>query len=149
MSLIKNKDISQEEGLTGSGFVEDIDDDMILRQFKENERYLDIIQNYIAVLQMKSNLVRTRTELKNINTKRYQDDLTAETLKDMFNKCDKYYKDIERFFDKSSVTYDTELSEHMYHVCLRFMSSSYITKGHSSNRLVNPRYFLQGRDVVG
>jgi len=71
MSLIKNKDIVQDEHISGSGFLDDIDDDTILRQFKENERYLDIIQNYIAVLQMKSNLVRTRNELKNVNTKRY------------------------------------------------------------------------------
>ena len=98
---------------------------------------------------MKSNLARTRNELKNVNTKRYQEDLTAETLKDMFNKCDKYYKDIEHFFEKGNVVYDTELAEHMYHICLRFMASSYITKGHSSNRIVNPRYFLQGRNVVG
>ena len=67
----------------------------------------------------------------------------------MYNKCDKYYKDIELFFAKKDVVFDTELTEHMYHVCLRFMSSSYITKGLSTSRIVNPRYFLHARDFVG
>ena len=31
MSLIKNKDIHNEESIHGSGFLDDIDDDMIMR----------------------------------------------------------------------------------------------------------------------
>lgn len=75
---------------------------------------------------MKANMWRIKKELKTIDEKNYYENLTVETLKDMFEKCKKHYAGIETFYsdvsDKSDakVTFKPLLAEYMYHIALRF-----------------------------
>ena len=75
---------------------------------------------------MQKNLHRVKREINQINEKKYYEDLTVETLKDMLTKCEKYYDNIETFYknigtdDSSETKYNPFLAEYLYHITLRF-----------------------------
>lgn len=75
---------------------------------------------------MQKNLGRVKKEMKTIDEKRYYEDLTVESLKDMQKKCETYYKEIEDFYSKvgttteSTVRFNPEIAKYLYHVALRF-----------------------------
>ena len=48
----------ERDVIEGSGFLDEIDDDSIIRQYRDNTKYLDIVQKFIAIVQMKHNLSR-------------------------------------------------------------------------------------------